>query len=181
MACGAAHTPGPAHSAITHRGLVSPGSRAKLPSNSPRWMNRRCYMWTGCQNDLVISLSLRCLKMLTHCVWGTNVSLEVMEAFSLFFLQTAFISWSVHSSVEFIFHLPQTSPDTSCPFPAPSQVIWFKSFFQFINSSHNRFLLMVLCQGCLSVIFFLRMTKCQSGWFTLNGIYGKICYTAPFF
>lgn len=48
-------------------------------------MNRRCYMWTGCQNDFVISPSLRCLKMLTHCVWGTNVLLEVMEAFSLFF------------------------------------------------------------------------------------------------
>lgn len=82
------------------RGLVSPGSEVKLPSNSPRWMNRRCYMWTGCQNNLVISSSLRCLKMLTHCVWGTDVLLEVMEAFSLFFfLQTAFIHLSVHSSV----------------------------------------------------------------------------------
>ena len=67
-------------------GLVSSGCGVKLPSNSPRWMNRRCYMWTGCQNDSVNSPSLQCLKMLTHCVWGsTSVSLEVMEAFSLFF------------------------------------------------------------------------------------------------
>lgn len=85
------------------RGLVSPGSGVKLPSNSPRWMNRRCYMWTGCQNDFVIFSSVRHLKMLTHCVWGTDVLLEVMEAFSLFLfsflLQTAFIRLGVHSSV----------------------------------------------------------------------------------
>lgn len=95
------HKLGPAHSAITHGAWFPPSSPVKLPSNSPRWVNRRCYMWTGCQNDFVISPSLRCLKMLTHCVWGTNVLLEVMEAFSLFFcfFQTAFICLSVHSSV----------------------------------------------------------------------------------
>lgn len=86
------------HSAVAHaRSLAldpspqlppSPASlqpSAKLPSNSPRCANRRCYMWTGCQNDSVNPQPARwCLKMLTHCVWGTNVLLEVMEAFSLF-------------------------------------------------------------------------------------------------
>lgn len=96
--CGAQARPCPL--CFNTRGLVSPGSWVKLPSNSPRWMNRRCYMWTGCQNDFVISSSLRCLKMLTHCFLGSNVLLKVMEAFSLFFpLQTPFIHLSVRSSV----------------------------------------------------------------------------------
>ena len=104
-----------------------PGSGVKLPSSSHGWMNRRCYMWTGCQNDFVISPSLRCLKMLTHCVWGTDVLLEVMEAFSLFFFVPPFICLNVHSGVR----LPSSPATVSwhfLPTHARFQVICSRPF-----------------------------------------------------
>lgn len=90
----------------SHAGLSPPPHTHTLPSKTAQQLPKVCESEMLHVNWLSKRFchplpSLRCLKMLTHCVWGTNVLLEVMEAFSLFlvFFFPSFFRISVHSSV----------------------------------------------------------------------------------